>query len=117
MASAATMMTPFWLNFFENGAMIQFVHRWVGSLLLLLVAVLFGLSVLGKLPRRMMIVCAFLAAVTFVQYLLGVFTLLNYVPIALASTHQAVACIVLLASIFLVYIVNDPETKYELSEG
>ena len=27
LAEAATTLAPFWLNFFENGAMIQFIHR------------------------------------------------------------------------------------------
>lgn len=107
MASAATMMTPFWLNLFENGAMVQFLHRWIGALLLMLVVVLLGLSIAGNMPRRLKVACGSLVAITLAQFLLGVFTLLNYVPIMLASAHQAVACLVLLASIFLVYIVQD----------
>lgn len=116
-ASAATMMAPFWHNFFENGAMVQFLHRWIGALLLLLVVVLLGLSMLRSLPRRLVVTCGSLAGVTLVQFLVGVFTLLNYVPIMLASAHQAVACLVLLASIFLVYIVHDPENKKVPIEG
>ena len=111
MASAATMMAPFWLNLFENGAMIQFLHRWIGALLLLLVVVLLGLSIAGDLPRQLKVACGTLVAITLGQFLLGVFTLLNYVPIALASAHQAVACLVLLASIYIVYIVHDRQTK------
>jgi cytochrome c oxidase assembly protein subunit 15 len=107
MASAATMMAPFWLNLFENGAMVQFLHRWIGALLLLLVVVLLGLSIVGNSPRQLKVACGSLVAITLVQFLLGVFTLLNYVPITLASAHQAVACLVLLVSIFLVYIVQD----------
>jgi cytochrome c oxidase assembly protein subunit 15 len=110
-ASAATMMTPFWLNLFENGAMVQFLHRWIGALLLMLVVVLLGLSIAGNSPRQLKVACGSLVAITLVQFLLGVFTLLNYVPIALASAHQAVACVVLLVSIYLVYIVHDRRNK------
>jgi cytochrome c oxidase assembly protein subunit 15 len=106
-AEAATMMSPLWLNFFENGAMIQFVHRWVGTLLLVSVAGLFGMAMGKKLPRP--IVSASLVLVTLVvaQYLLGILTLINYVPVFLGSLHQAVACLVLLGSVHLVYIVRD----------
>jgi cytochrome c oxidase assembly protein subunit 15 len=113
MASAATMMAPFWLNLFENGAMVQFLHRWIGALLLLLVVVLLGFSFAGNLPRRLKVACGSLVAITLVQFLLGVFTLLNYVPIAPASAHQAVACLVLLVSIYLVYIVHDRRHNHD----
>ncbi len=116
-ATAATMMTPLWVNFFENGAMVQFVHRWIGALLLLLVVMLLALSMVGNLPRRLVVASASLVCLTLVQFLLGVFTLLNYVPIGLASTHQAVACFVLLASIYLVYVVHGSESKNKLSGG
>ena len=107
-AEAATMMTPLWLNFLENGAMVQFVHRWLGTLLLLLVFALFGLGVLGNVPYRLMAICGLLAIVTLAQFMLGVLTLINYVPIYLASSHQGVACLVLLASVLLVYTVWIP---------
>ena len=110
-AEAATMMTPLWLNFLENGAMVQFVHRWLGTLLLLLVIVLFGLAVLSNVPRQLLVISGLLAIVTFAQFMLGVLTLINYVPIALASAHQGVACLVLLASLLLVYSVWIPARR------
>jgi cytochrome c oxidase assembly protein subunit 15 len=105
-ASAATMMTPLWINFVENGAMIQFVHRWLGTFLLLFVCGVFALSITYKLPRLVVIACGVLAALTFSQFLLGIFTLLNSVPVVLGSIHQAMACFVLLNSVFLVYSVG-----------
>ena len=116
-AEAATMMTPLWLNFLENGAMVQFVHRWLGTLLLLLVSVLFGLTVLGRMQHRLIVLSGLLAAVTFAQFMLGVLTLINYVPIALASIHQGVACLVLLASVLLVYSVRVPAMGATLNEA
>jgi cytochrome c oxidase assembly protein subunit 15 len=106
-AEAATMMSPMWLNFLENGAMIQFVHRWVGTLLLVVVAAVLGISIQRKLPGPVVWTAAVLVTMVFVQYLLGILTLINYVPVFLASTHQAVACVVLLAAVYLVYIVRD----------
>jgi heme A synthase len=40
------------------------------------------------------------------QFLLGVVTLINVVPISLASIHQAGACIVLVMTIFLLYVTQ-----------
>lgn len=103
MAEAATMMSPFVLNFFENGAMIQFVHRWLGFLLLVLGAVLLGLALRQRLPATVVKGCVALLAVIFVQYLLGVLTLINYVPIPLAVAHQVFACVVVMTSAGLFY--------------
>ena len=33
-------LSPWWINFFENGTTIQFVHRWLAKLLVLGVLVL-----------------------------------------------------------------------------
>lgn len=110
-AEAALMMSPKWLNFFENGAMIQFIHRWVGTLLLVFVAGLVGLSIQRGLPRPIVRSTVMLAIIILMQYLLGIFTLINTVPVFLASTHQAVACLVLLCTVYLVYIVRGDASK------
>jgi len=107
-SEAATTMSPFWLNFLENGVMIQFVHRWLGILLLLLVLLVFSMEIARGAPRRLMSICGLLATVTLVQVVLGVLTLINFVPIVLASIHQGVACLVLLTSILLVYSIYVP---------
>ena len=112
-AEAATMMSPMWLNFFENGAMIQFVHRLLGTLLLLLVAAVLGLSIQRKLAGPVVWTTATLVAMVFGQYLLGIVTLINYVPVSLGSIHQAVACVVLLGAVYLVYIVRDGSVGVE----
>jgi cytochrome c oxidase assembly protein subunit 15 len=113
LAEAATMMSPMWLNFFENGAMIQFVHRWVGTLLLVVVAAVLGISIQRKLPGPVVWTAAMLVTMVLVQYLLGILTLINYVPVFLASIHQAVACVVLLAAVYLVYLVRDRSVGVE----
>jgi heme a synthase len=112
-AEAATMMAPMWLNFFENGAMIQFVHRLLGTLLLLVVAAVLGMSIQRKLQAPVVWTIAMLVTVVFVQYVLGILTLINYVPVSLGSIHQAVACVVLLGAVYLVYIARDSAVDLE----
>ncbi len=106
LAAAATMMAPFWHNFIENGAMVQFIHRWIGTFLLLLVSLLLVYAIATRLPRKLQVISAILLGITLTQYLLGVMTLLHYVPVALGSTHQAVACLVLLVNVYLVYVTR-----------
>ena len=106
LADAATMMSPFWHNFIENGVMIQFVHRWLGAILLLGVVVLLVFS----LKERVLVKPAMtLACITAVQFVLGVLTLLQSVPVFLGSAHQAVACLMLLALTWLIYVAREPE--------
>ena len=99
-ADAALMMQPFWRNFFENGVMIQFAHRWLGALLFA------GILLYAFYARRSGLFkgTLLLLVVTSVQFVLGVATLIYRVPVALGSLHQAVACLMLLVMIYLVYL-------------
>lgn len=96
---ALGMLNPFWLNLFENNATVQFVHRWLGTLLLIVVVWLWSNAVRKPLSQSRKTSLHLLLASVFAQYLLGVYVLLNIVPIAAASLHQAVGCLVLLAAV------------------
>ncbi|MEX0943932.1 MAG: COX15/CtaA family protein [Pseudomonadales bacterium] len=101
-ADAVFFMQPWWINLFESGATIQFVHRWIGTLLLCLS---FGGWILGRrYPSRVRWASAGLFGTLLVQYAIGVLTLVQVVPIGLASLHQAFACAVILALVYLVYV-------------
>lgn len=104
-ASTALVMEPLWLNFFENGAMIQFTHRWLGAALALSIIVTCFLAMSeGKLEGPSIT----LLVVTAGQFLLGILTLVNAVPVALGSLHQAVACLMVIALTYFVYVAGDP---------
>lgn len=98
-------MAPWWQNLFDNNAMLQFVHRWLGAVVLILASTVFAMSLRFSSPviRSM---TSLLLFVVLSQFLLGVFTLLNMIPIGLASMHQAGACIVLVVMVCLVYIIK-----------
>lgn len=103
-ADAALMMEPFWHNFIENGVMIQFVHRWLGALIVL------GVLLFAWFSRGTALLwpSLVLLGITFVQFGLGVTTLLYRVPVVLGSLHQAVACLMLLSMVYLVYLTRRP---------
>lgn len=100
----AMQLTPLWLNLLDNNAMLQFLHRWIGALVMAVTSVLFILAWRsgGSSVKRL---TSLLMIVVLGQFLLGVLTLINIVPIGLASLHQAGACIVLIVMVWLVYIV------------
>jgi cytochrome c oxidase assembly protein subunit 15 len=103
LADAASMMAPFYQNFLENGVMIQFVHRWLGALILL--GVVLFLFLAWHQPA-LVLPCQLLVVTTALQFTLGVLTLLQAVPVGLGSLHQAVAVLMVLALVFIVYRVT-----------
>jgi cytochrome c oxidase assembly protein subunit 15 len=80
-------LSPWWLNPFENGTTIQFIHRWLAKLLVL------GVLVLAWRVRRPETLAA--AAMALVQLSLGIATILSGINIGLATAHQAGAVILL----------------------
>lgn len=103
LAEAATMMTPGWLNLVENGAMVQFLHRWLGFLMLVIAMAGAVIAAKSRLAEQLKIGWFVLAAVMTLQFVLGVSTLLMHVPLVLASLHQAGAVLVILCVVYLLY--------------
>ena len=103
LAEAATMMTPGWLNLVENGAMVQFLHRWLGFLLLVIAMAGAVFAVKSQSAEQLKIGWIVLAAVMTLQFVLGVSTLLMHVPLVLASLHQVGAILVILCVVYLLY--------------
>ena len=109
-------LSPIWRNFDENIAAVQFDHRLLASLALLaalltLVAASGQRARLSPLARRAL---AALGGVIFLQFLLGVTTLLLVVPAPLAVLHQAGAVLALTASLFTVYVLRVPDLRKDV---
>src|SRR5581483_4336829 len=88
-------LTPAWRNFFENVLTVQFDHR-MTAYLLYAVIVLHAIDVLKSGRSSAALNGALLlASVALLQIVLGIVTLLNQAPIALALLHQGMAIAVL----------------------
>jgi cytochrome c oxidase assembly protein subunit 15 len=85
---------PWWRNLFENALTVQFEHRLTAYALFLLAAFHAIDAIASRAGAAASAALWLLAAVT-LQALLGILTLLNQVPLALALSHQAVAIAVL----------------------
>lgn len=100
---AAWMMDPTWMNFLENGVMIQFMHR---TLALIVVA---GITAYWLKTRKMELpplikkTISLLALMGFIQLALGIVTILLAVPVFWGVVHQAGALVLFSLSIRVHY--------------
>lgn len=92
-------LQPFWRNWFENVAAVQFDHRLLAATTATAVIALWILGRRAALPRPAALALHALLAAAVLQFTLGVSTLLLVVPIPLAAAHQAGAVLLLTAAI------------------
>ncbi|MEP6702862.1 MAG: COX15/CtaA family protein, partial [Betaproteobacteria bacterium] len=93
------MIDPWYLNFFNNMATVQFDHRTIAWLLAILVPAFWFASRRAALDRRARAGVALLLAMLIVQIALGISTLLLQVPLTLAALHQAGALLLFTAAL------------------
>ena len=87
-------LDPWWLNFGSNIATVQFIHRTVALLVVLLAASLW-FDVRRDLPNdRARSWSTLLVVVVVLQFILGIVTLLMQVPVNLGVLHQGGAVVV-----------------------
>ena len=85
---------PWWRNLFENTLTVQFEHR-MTAYALFAIALLHAFDAIVLRAGAAARGALWLAAAVTLQALLGILTLINQVPLALALSHQAVAILVL----------------------
>ena len=103
MHNSVTAMQPLWLNFIDGIGGVQFVHRIMAHLIVALIVYLLIISVKFKITSIQQKSLYVLIVAVFIQFLLGVFTLLFAVPIALGVIHQVGAFILLGTVVFALY--------------
>jgi heme a synthase len=102
---------PLWRNFFENPLTVQFDHRMLGYVIVLLA--LLHLFNVAKLAKRGAVLAsaAVAAAAVIVQAALGIWTLLSVAALPLALLHQATAMITLTLAIIHAAITVRPKVS------
>jgi cytochrome c oxidase assembly protein subunit 15 len=85
-------IAPVWRNFFENPGLVQFMHRMTGYLLAAFAVVVW---LRGRQSAHGATRSAFhmMMGAMVLQILLGIVTVLNAAPVAIALSHQALAVI------------------------
>ena len=94
-------------NFFDNPSIVQFVHRNLAYLIVIIYVYLLILVFkdTNKIFRKTIL---FIGVGLFLQVILGVLTLLSGVKIIYASLHQINSILIILSSFYFLYI-----SKYE----
>jgi len=92
--SESFVLVPFWSNFFENPALVQFNHRLLGYIVL-------GFATYVWLQGHKSALIAVRKWFTFgfaalcIQMVIGIVTVMNSAPLTLASLHQLWAIILI----------------------
>lgn len=95
--------TPVWKNFFEGKSGVQFVHRYLAYIVVAVILYIWYKSrkMTLTLPQKKGI--QWLTGLVFLQFLLGVLTLIYAVPIWLGVAHQVGAFFLLTAMTFTLH--------------
>lgn len=105
MPASVTSTVPWWKNWVEGLAGIQFLHRWIAFVVAALSVLLYFKARKLKTARIGYAAAAILVAVG-IQLALGVLTLINAVPIALGVMHQSVAIILWLLVLRFLFLIS-----------
>ena len=98
-------LSPVWKNLFENVAAVQFNHRLLASLTLLLAAVVCLQAYRAVLLPIAKGLAGIMLLLVSLQYSLGIATLLHHVPVTLGAMHQALAVLVLTSGLLLLRVL------------
>jgi heme a synthase len=88
------LLSPAVLNFVANPSGVQWLHRLLGTALVVAVFALFLHTRRPWMDRTSRRLTAALLSAVAGQYVLGVLTLVHVVPLGLAVTHQAMAMVI-----------------------
>ena len=94
---------PFWRNWFQNLAAVQFDHRVLATLTVLTVGATLVVGLRAGLPKPAHDALMLLGWAVLAQYALGVTTLLLVVPVWAGTLHQFFAAILLSVTLFTLH--------------
>jgi cytochrome c oxidase assembly protein subunit 15 len=94
------MLEPWYRNFFDNMATVQFDHRMIAWTLAILIPVFWYKSRKLPLSGSARLACSLLLIMLAIQITLGISTLLLVVPLPLAAAHQAGALLLFTAALW-----------------
>ena len=95
------VLDPFYLNFFENMKMFQFVHRLVGTVLV----VYSGWFFIKSQKQFYNKYAGLLFMTLMIQFYIGIMTLILKVPLLFGVLHQAIAAIILLIIVHTMFLM------------
>jgi cytochrome c oxidase assembly protein subunit 15 len=106
-----TQLQPFWLNWFENVAAVQFDHRLLAVTTFCAAVGLWAWGMRLALAPAQRTALHLLLAAACLQVALGISTLLLVVPIPLAAAHQAGAVLLFTGALLLRHTLRAPTAE------
>ncbi len=99
------MLNPWYLNFLENITMVQFVHRMLAAMILLCTIIFIPIMVVRISDKKLKLACMCILFFVSLQFILGVITLLNAVPVFLGVLHQLGAILLFTNLLFVINLL------------
>ena len=99
-------LQPFWLSAFEDMLTIQFNHRMFAYLIVVLVLVFVYRALNSNLQGPLRLAIYGFLSLLFLQVVLGISTLVLYIPVPVAAAHQVCAVALLSASLFISHCLS-----------
>lgn len=103
-AESVGAMQPFFHNFIEGLAGVQFVHRYLAYIVVIMVLLVYFRARDLFLNSKQKKGLNFLVIMVGVQFLVGVLTLVNSVPLLLGTLHQLGAFFLLAGIVFCLHV-------------
>ncbi len=95
------MLEPWWRNFFDNMATVQFDHRMIAWVLMFTIPYFWFKARKQQLSDSAKLACNLLLIMLVIQVGLGISTLLLAVPLKLAAAHQGGAMLLFTAALWV----------------
>lgn len=96
-------LEPVWKNFLEGFAGVQFIHRYIAYVVVLLVGIIFFRAQNMQITSQQRKIINALGIIVLSQFTLGVITLLYGVPIVIAVLHQTGAFFLFATTLLLIH--------------
>lgn len=95
------ILEPWWRNFFDNMATVQFDHRMIAWVLMFTIPYFWFKARKQQLSNSAKLACNLLLIMLVIQVSLGISTLLLAVPLKLAAAHQGGAMLLFTAALWV----------------
>jgi cytochrome c oxidase assembly protein subunit 15 len=109
--SGLFILEPAWRNIFENVLTVQFQHRMLAYLILVLGVAIAVVGMRETYPAAVRTTALFVLLAITVQIAIGIWTLLAHVPIALGLIHQGGALLLVAILLWHLHAISLSATK------
>jgi cytochrome c oxidase assembly protein subunit 15 len=96
-------LEPVWKNFLEGHAGVQFIHRYLAYIVVIITGILFYMTRKINITIEQKKIINLLVIIVLAQFVLGVITLLYGVPVIIAILHQTGAFFLFATTLFLIH--------------